>query len=66
MFVLKIVTDFASAHSLRNYPGDCSRLHDHNWQAEVSVESEVVNALGIDIDFREIKKENNMSQFHLL
>ncbi|SVA68329.1 uncharacterized protein METZ01_LOCUS121183, partial [marine metagenome] len=27
MFVLKIVTDFASAHSLRDYPGDCSRLH---------------------------------------
>jgi len=25
MFVLKIVTDFASAHSLRDYPGDCSR-----------------------------------------
>ncbi|CAC9488655.1 6-pyruvoyl tetrahydrobiopterin synthase (EC 4.2.3.12) [uncultured Gammaproteobacteria bacterium] len=57
MFVLKIVTDFASAHSLRNYPGDCSRLHGHNWQVEVSVESEVVNALGIAIDFREIKKQ---------
>ncbi|CAC9430661.1 6-pyruvoyl tetrahydrobiopterin synthase (EC 4.2.3.12) [uncultured Gammaproteobacteria bacterium] len=57
MFVLKIVTDFASAHSLRNYPGDCSRLHGHNWQVEVSVESEVVDALGIAIDFREIKKQ---------
>jgi 6-pyruvoyltetrahydropterin/6-carboxytetrahydropterin synthase len=57
MFVLKIVTDFASAHSLRNYPGDCSRLHGHNWQVEVSVESEALNALGIAIDFREIKKQ---------
>ena len=57
MFVLKIVTDFASAHSLRNYPGNCSRLHGHNWQVEVSVESEVLDALGIVIDFREIKKQ---------
>ncbi|MDG2354142.1 MAG: 6-carboxytetrahydropterin synthase QueD [Gammaproteobacteria bacterium] len=57
MFVLKIVTDFASAHSLRDYPGDCSRLHGHNWQVEVSVESEVLNDLGIAIDFREIKKQ---------
>jgi len=53
MFVLKIVTDFASAHSLRDYPGNCSRLHGHNWQVEVSVESEVLDALGIVIDFRE-------------
>ncbi|MDC9714413.1 MAG: 6-carboxytetrahydropterin synthase QueD [Gammaproteobacteria bacterium] len=57
MFVLKIVTDFASAHSLRDYPGDCARLHGHNWQVEVSVESEVLNDTGIAIDFREIKKQ---------
>lgn len=57
MFVLKIVTDFASAHSLRNYPGDCSRLHGHNWQVEVSVKSEVLDKTGIAIDFREIKKQ---------
>lgn len=57
MFVLKIVTDFASAHSLRKYPGNCSRLHGHNWQVEVSVESEVLDDTGIAIDFREIKKQ---------
>ena len=57
MFVLKIVTDFASAHSLRNYPGDCARLHGHNWQVEVSVCSEVLDDNGIAIDFREIKKQ---------
>jgi len=60
MFVLKIVTDFASAHSLRNYPGDCARLHGHNWQVEVSVCSEVVDDNGIAIDFREIKKQTKL------
>ncbi len=57
MFVLKIVTDFASAHSLRDYPGDCSRLHGHNWQVEVMVASAVLDNMGIAIDFREIKKQ---------
>lgn len=57
MFVLKIVTDFAAAHSLRNYPGDCSRLHGHNWQVEVSVESEVLDEIGMAIDFHEIKRQ---------
>ena len=57
MFVLKIVTDFASAHSLRDYPGDCSRLHGHNWQVEAMVSSQVLDESGIAIDFREIKKQ---------
>ena len=60
MFVLKIVTDFASAHSLRNYPGDCARLHGHNWQVEVSVYSNVLDDNGIAIDFREIKKQTKL------
>ena len=60
MFVLKIVTDFASAHSLRNYPGDCARLHGHNWQVEVSVCSNVLDDNGIAIDFREIKKQTKL------
>ena len=60
MFVLKIVTDFASAHSLRNYPGDCSILHGHNWQVEVSVCSQVLDDNGIAIDFREIKKQTKL------
>ena len=60
MFVLKIVTDFASAHSLRNYPGDCARLHGHNWQVEVSVCSNVLDDNGIAIDFREIKTQTKL------
>ena len=60
MFELKIVTDFASAHSLRNYPGDCARLHGHNWQVEVSVCSKVLDENGIAIDFREIKKQTKL------
>ncbi|BBB22390.1 6-pyruvoyl tetrahydrobiopterin synthase [Abyssogena phaseoliformis symbiont OG214] len=60
MFVLKIVTDFASAHSLREYPGDCSRLHGHNWQVEMMVAARKLNSNGIAIDFREIKKQTKV------
>jgi len=37
LYSLKVVTDFASAHTLRGYPGDCSRMHGHNWKLEVEV-----------------------------
>lgn len=56
MFVLKIVTHFSAAHSLRDYPGDCARLHGHNWQVEVSVEAASLDKSGIAIDFRDIKQ----------
>ena len=56
-YKLTIITDFSSAHSLRNYPGDCKRVHGHNWKVEVEVESLVLNDLGMVIDFKEIKKQ---------
>ena len=46
MFDLKIVTDFVSAHSLRNYPGDCASLHSHNWKMDLSICSKVLNDNG--------------------
>jgi len=55
-YTLKIVTDFASAHTLRDYPGDCSRMHGHNWKAEVEVSSPQLNQSGMVIDFKDIKK----------
>lgn len=55
-FVLKTLLDFASAHSLRDYPGDCAKLHGHNWKIEVQVVGEKLNNIGMVIDFKEIKK----------
>ncbi|MCK5091088.1 MAG: 6-carboxytetrahydropterin synthase QueD [Gammaproteobacteria bacterium] len=53
---LKIVTDFASAHTLRDYPGDCSRMHGHNWKVEVEVTATKLDDVGMGIDFKRIKK----------
>lgn len=59
-YTLKIVTDFAAAHSLRDYPGDCSRLHGHNWKVEAEVVATELNKVGMGIDFKAIKTETKL------
>jgi 6-pyruvoyltetrahydropterin/6-carboxytetrahydropterin synthase len=54
-YTLKVVTDFASAHSLRGYPGACQRLHGHNWKLEAEVVATALDELGMGIDFKAIK-----------
>jgi 6-pyruvoyltetrahydropterin/6-carboxytetrahydropterin synthase len=56
LYTLKIVTDFASAHTLRDYPGDCSRMHGHNWKVEVEVNARELDSMGMGIDFKHIKQ----------
>lgn len=51
-----VKTNFSAAHFLRDYPGDCARLHGHNWDVEVFVRCEKLNELGIAVDFRDIKR----------
>lgn len=56
-FILKTLLDFAAAHSLKGYPGDCAKLHGHNWKVEVEVIGSELNSIGMVIDFKEIKKQ---------
>ena len=56
IYTLKIVTDFAAAHTLRDYPGACSRMHGHNWKVEVEVVATQLDSVGMGIDFKEIKR----------
>ena len=55
-FTLKIVTDFASAHTLNGYPGDCSRMHGHNWKVEVEAVATALDNIGMGIDFKHMKQ----------
>ncbi len=55
-YLLTVVTDFSSAHTLRGYPGACARLHGHNWKLEVEVEARALDALGMGVDFKVIKQ----------
>jgi len=56
IFEIHVKTDFSAAHCLREYDGDCERLHGHNWTVEVFVRCRKLNNIGIGIDFREVKK----------
>ncbi len=55
IYNLKILADFASAHTLRDYPGDCSRMHGHNWKVEVEVRATALDQHEMGMDFKTIK-----------
>jgi 6-pyruvoyltetrahydropterin/6-carboxytetrahydropterin synthase len=56
VFEIHVKTDFSAAHCLREYDGDCERLHGHNWTVEVFITCTRLNEIGIAIDFRDVKK----------
>ncbi|HHJ35320.1 MAG TPA: 6-carboxytetrahydropterin synthase QueD [Gammaproteobacteria bacterium] len=58
-YQLKVVTEFASAHTLRDYPGACSRMHGHNWKLELEAVATRLDETGMGIDFRVMKDAAN-------
>lgn len=58
-YMLKVLTEFASAHTLRDYPGACSRMHGHNWKVETEVEATALDSTGMGVDFKAMKAAAN-------
>ncbi len=58
-YTLFVKASFAAAHRLREYEGNCERLHGHNWKVEAAVESDRLDSRGMAIDFRVIKAALN-------
>ncbi len=56
MYELLIQTYFAAAHRLREYTGDCERLHGHNWRVDVVLRAPQLDRLGMVMDFRVAKR----------
>ena len=54
-YTLKVLTEFASAHTLREYPGACARMHGHNWKVETEVDADALDNVGMGVDFKVIK-----------
>jgi 6-pyruvoyltetrahydropterin/6-carboxytetrahydropterin synthase len=59
MYEISVVTGFSAAHSLRDYEGECARVHGHNWRVRVTVRADEPGANGIAIDFRDLKRLTN-------
>jgi 6-pyruvoyltetrahydropterin/6-carboxytetrahydropterin synthase len=56
VYELKIITQMAAAHQLREFHGKCEKLHGHNWKIEVLVTGQGLGDKGILIDFKLIKE----------
>ncbi len=60
MFKLIVKKEFSSAHILNGHPGNCKRMHGHNWLVEAEVQGDNTNEIGMVIDFKDIK--NNLKE----
>ncbi|WP_027389908.1 6-carboxytetrahydropterin synthase QueD [Chrysiogenes arsenatis] len=66
MFELKVTSEFASAHNLRYYDGNCENLHGHNWQVFLYVRGETLQPkTEMLVDFKVLKHELRAIMKHL-
>ncbi|MGB3975820.1 MAG: 6-carboxytetrahydropterin synthase [bacterium] len=56
MFEITVEKEFAAAHRLVEYDGNCEKLHGHNWRVELTLKTKILNSLGLAIDFREARQ----------
>ncbi len=56
VYELSVELTFAASHQLRGYEGKCSRLHGHNWKVRLKVQGRELNAVGMLMDFVELKQ----------
>jgi 6-pyruvoyltetrahydropterin/6-carboxytetrahydropterin synthase len=56
MYEVKVKAGFSAAHQLRLYDGKYENLHGHNWSAQVAVEADELDAMGVGIDFVKLKQ----------
>ena len=47
---------FSAAHNLREYEGNCEKLHGHNWRVDVRLEGDRLDNQGMVLDFKEGKR----------
>ncbi len=56
MYEVTVKTGFSAAHQLRLYNGKYENLHGHNWSAQVTVEADELDTMGVGIDFVKLKQ----------
>jgi 6-pyruvoyltetrahydropterin/6-carboxytetrahydropterin synthase len=57
MYTVTIETEFSAAHIIRGYDGPCSRLHGHNWKVTVEAKTNILDNLGMSVDFYILQKK---------
>jgi len=59
MYKLNVTSSFSSAHKLNGYEGLCKNLHGHNWKVRICVMCDVLDEIGMAMDFGIIKNMLN-------
>ncbi len=57
LFTVSTAVEFSSSHSLKDYEGDCARVHGHNWVLRVYYEFSELDEQGIAVDFLELRSK---------
>ena len=59
MYTVTIETEFSAAHIIRGYDGPCAHPHGHNWKVTVEASTDVLDQLGMSVDFYVLEKKMN-------
>ncbi|MBM3294547.1 MAG: 6-carboxytetrahydropterin synthase [Candidatus Aminicenantes bacterium] len=55
-WILKVRGRFSAAHFLREYQGECEKIHGHTFRVEAEIEVRELDRAGLGIDFAVIKR----------
>ncbi len=55
MLELSVRASFSAAHRLKGHAGGCANVHGHNWDVEVLIRGETLDAMGMLVDFHVVK-----------
>ncbi|MBV8781717.1 MAG: 6-carboxytetrahydropterin synthase [Phycisphaerae bacterium] len=55
-FEITVTREFSAAHALRLPGGKCEPIHGHNWRVDVTVASDMLDAMGTVMDFHELER----------
>ena len=56
MYTLTVKEHFDAAHFLKNYNGKCAKVHGHTWAIDVEIEGNILDEIGMVVDFSDVKK----------
>ena len=56
MFQVSVEETFSSGHALRGYKGKCENPHGHNYRVQVTLEGPQLDAIGLLVDFTQLKE----------
>jgi len=59
MYTVTIETEFSAAHIIRGYNGPCARPHGHNWKVTVEAKTDILDKLGMSVDFYVLQKKTD-------